>query len=81
MNHKLKIPNIINPGIYIGLTRFPEEEANHTIYMPSVSVSNFSDVPDGYVSNTVVPCLCARFRYIGEHHYDDSFTGTNAEIH
>ena len=71
LNHKDKIPNIINPRLYIGLTKFPEEMADYTIYMPSVCVSALSHVPDGYVGNTVPTCLCARFRYIGEHHYMD----------
>ena len=71
LNHKDKISNIVNPNVYIGLTRFPEEIADYTIYMPSVGVSALSHVPDGYVGNTVPACLCARFRYIGQHHYMD----------
>ena len=71
LNHKHKIPNIVNPSVYIGLTRFPEEEANYTVYMPSVGVPALSNVPDGYVCSTVPSSLCARFRYIGQHHYMD----------
>ena len=47
-NDKDKISNLKNPGVYIGLTRFPKDSTDYTIYMPSVCVSGFSSLPDGY---------------------------------
>ena len=71
LNDKWHIPNLTNPSVYLGLTRFPGEPAGYTFYIPSVYTANLSDVPEGFEGNTVPSCLCARFRYIGEHHYMD----------
>jgi len=71
VNDKDKILNIQTPEAYIGLTRLPKGNADYTIYTPSICVSDFSGVPSGFESNTIPSCLCARFHYIGEHHYLD----------
>jgi len=71
LNDRDKIPNTHGPAVYIGLTMFPKEKTDYMFYIPSVRVSNYSEVPDGLEGNTIPSCLCARFRYVGEHRPED----------
>ncbi|MCL2264730.1 MAG: helix-turn-helix domain-containing protein [Treponema sp.] len=68
-NNKKHIGNINNPNIYIGLTCNINRENENSEYITSVHVKNFNKVPEGYRKYTFGSCLCARFRYIGQHHY------------
>jgi len=70
-NDKKHINNIINPNVYIGLTCNINNEANNSEYITSVQVKNIDNIPQGFKSYTFNSCLCARFRYIGQHHYYD----------
>jgi len=77
LKEKGQIANILDECIYIGLTKFPLlENVDYTEYIPSVCVTDFSQVPADFVSNKIPSCLGARFHYIGEHHYLD----INADI-
>jgi len=70
-NEKHKIKNITKPNIYIGFTYNINKEEKHSEYLTSVQVDNAKNIPKGYKSYTIKNCLCARFRYIGKHHYYD----------
>jgi AraC family transcriptional regulator len=39
--------------------------------MPSLQVKNLETIPHGYDHDTFNASQCARFRYIGQHHYRD----------
>ena len=67
LNHADKIPNIKISDVYYGITTCPED-AEYTVYMPSVCTNDLSDVPYGYVANTITSGLYAKYHYIGEHH-------------
>jgi len=69
--YKKHIKNVINPNVYIGLTCNINCEAGNSEYISSVQVKNFNGIPEGYRKYTFENSLCARFRYIGMHHYYD----------
>jgi AraC family transcriptional regulator len=68
-NERSLIKSVINSGVYIGFTDNINWEAGHSDYMPSVMVDNIEEIPNGLCGNTFEASLCARFRYIGQHHY------------
>jgi AraC family transcriptional regulator len=57
--------------VYIGLTNNINSEEMHTEYMPSLQVRHLKTIPHGYDFDTFNASQCARFRYIGQHHYHD----------
>jgi AraC family transcriptional regulator len=73
----MKIKNAVHPEIlYTGIGfnyNFGEGNAE---YLASVPVTDLSNIPEGLSSYTFEASLCARFRYIGQHHY----TELNREI-
>jgi len=81
MSDKDNIPNIKNPDVYLGLTRYPEKTSEYTYYIPSVSVTDLTDVPGGFEGNIIPSCLCARFHYVGEHHYMDINADVASEMY
>ncbi|MCL2267242.1 MAG: helix-turn-helix domain-containing protein [Treponema sp.] len=70
-NDKKNIGNVINPNVYIGLTCNINNDAEISEYITSVQVKNFKKIPENYRKFTFKSCLCARFNYIGQHHYYD----------
>jgi len=70
-NDRPKIKNIKNPDIYIGLTHNINLEDKSSQYITSMLVDDTNNVPYGYYQYTFENTLCARFRYIGKHHYYD----------
>jgi AraC family transcriptional regulator len=64
------IKNIINPNVYLGLV-FTHNYGKEWVddFIPSVQVKNFNDIPAGYVCETFKTSLCAKYRYIGHHHF------------
>jgi len=70
-NEKKHICNILNPNIYIGLTCNINNEVENSEYITSVQVKNFKNIPEKYRKFNFKSCLCARFNYIGQHHYYD----------
>ena len=70
-NERRQIKKVINPDVYIGFTHKIDHEKKHSEYLPSVQVRNLSDIPSGFSGATFNTSMCARFRYIGQHHYYD----------
>jgi len=70
-NERALIGNAVNPNVYIGLTRAAEKDAGYSYYLPSVQAKSLKKIPQGFDSDTFDASLCARFRYIGQHHYYD----------
>jgi AraC family transcriptional regulator len=70
-NERQHIKTVVNPKVYIGLTRNINKEEMHSEYMPSVQVKHLKDIPHGYSGDTFDASHCARFRYIGQHHYHE----------
>ena len=70
-NDKKNIGNMINPNVYIGLTCNINSKTRSSEYITSVQVKNYKKLPEGYRKYSFNSCLCARFRYIGKHHYYD----------
>ena len=70
-NAKKQIPNVLKPNVFIGLTRIPEGNVNWSYYLPSVQVREKSAIPQGFYTDTFPSALCARFHYIGRHHYGE----------
>jgi AraC family transcriptional regulator len=70
-NELIKIKNAINPDVYIGFTHKINYEKKYSEYLPSVQARNLSVIPDGLSGVTFNTSMCARFRYIGQHHYYD----------
>jgi len=66
-----KITNRLGDDVYIGLTRFPRPLTDFSYYMPSVPVAKHGDCPPGLHEDTFAASLCAKFHYIGKHHYFD----------
>ncbi len=63
--------HIIEPNVYYGLTRIHDLNDGYSSYMPSVRVEKLSKVPNGFIADVFPACLCLKFHYIGQHHYND----------
>jgi AraC family transcriptional regulator len=70
-NENKKIHEKVNPHVYIGLTRNINMKEKYSEYIPSVQVENIANIPDECCGDTFETSMCARFRYIGQHHYYD----------
>ncbi|MDR0302162.1 MAG: helix-turn-helix domain-containing protein [Treponema sp.] len=70
-NDMPSVKNIVNPSVYIGLTRLAGEEADYSWYLPSIQVKSLRNIPQGLYGDTFDSSLCVKFRYIGQHHYYD----------
>ncbi|WP_157259376.1 hypothetical protein [Paenibacillus sp. OSY-SE] len=70
-NNRHEVPNPVEPNIYYGLTRAPDPSLSWTYYLPSMRVMDLNDIPDGFTGDTFPTSLCAGFRYIGNHHYEE----------
>jgi len=68
-NDRGKITNTKEPNVYIGLTRTGGIDADYNWYLPSIQVKTLKNIPEGFDGYTFKPSLCAKFRYIGQHHY------------
>jgi len=64
-----KITNTKEPNVYIGLTRTVGIDADYNWYLPSIQVKSLKNIPEGFDGYTFKSSLCAKFRYIGQHHY------------
>ena len=80
-NNRKQIGNMKNPNVYIGLTCNINHEAENSEYISSVQVKNFKKLPEGFRKYTFDSCLCARFRYIGQHHYYDINSRITGEMY
>lgn len=70
-NDRKKIKNVVNPDIYYGLTRIPDFNNGWSYYLPSLQTRDLAHIPKGMHGDTFTSSLCARFHYIGKHHYYD----------
>jgi AraC family transcriptional regulator len=70
-NERHHIKTSTNPNVYIGFSSNINGEEMHSEYMPSLQVRHLKDIPHGYSHDTFDSSQCARFRYIGQHHYHD----------
>jgi len=70
-NERRQIKKTINPDVYIGFTHKINHEKKYSEYLPSVQVRNLSCIPQGLSGATFNTSTCARFRYIGQHHFYD----------
>ncbi|MCL2764773.1 MAG: helix-turn-helix domain-containing protein [Treponema sp.] len=68
-NDRAGIKNAVNPNVYIGLTCNINCEEKCSDYITAVQVKNEKNFAQGYKRYTFRDSLCARFRYIGQHHY------------
>jgi AraC family transcriptional regulator len=69
LNERSKIKSAKNGDVYIGLTRYNDNDIGFNGYLTSVQVADFKDIPQGFSKDTFEASLCAKFRYIGQHHY------------
>jgi len=70
-NERRQIKKTVNPDVYIGFTHKINHTQKISEYLPSVQVRDLSNIPEGLISATFKTSMCARFRYIGRHHYYD----------
>jgi len=68
LHERQKIKTSINQDVYYGMTRNINIDAGFSEYMPSLQVTNFKNIPEGFNTDTFEASLCAKFRYIGQHH-------------
>jgi len=68
LNERSKIKTAISHDVYIGMTRNINIEAGFSEYMPALQVANLKKIPEGFSGDTFEASLCAKFRYIGQHH-------------
>lgn len=68
---RLKIDNIAEKNVYYGITRIVDIREGYSHYLPSVKVNDISQVPEGMMADCFPSGMCARFHYIGKHHYYD----------
>jgi len=71
-NERRQIKETVNHNVFIGLTCNINMEEGCFDYIPSVQVANLKNIPYGLCGNTFGTSMCARFRYIGQHHYYDT---------
>jgi len=79
LHDRSTISNSINNDIYFGFTRIIDN--SKSIYLPSLKVKNLDEIPKGFKAETFPSSMCARFRYIGQHHYLDMSQITAAEMY
>jgi AraC family transcriptional regulator len=70
-NNRSKINEMAKSSGFYGITRNMNFEGEYNNYLTSFQVENLKNIPQGFCGDTFDTSLCARFRYIGEHHYYD----------
>lgn len=66
-----RIKNIAESNVYYGITHIGDLKDGYSHYMPSVKVKDISHIPEGMMTDSFPTSMCARFHYIGKHHYYD----------
>ena len=69
-NHS-KIDKTVNMSAYYGILRNTNLTEGYSDYLTSLQVKDLKNIPQGFCGDTFDTSLCARFRYIGKHHYYD----------
>lgn len=70
-NHMPLVKNAVEPEVYIAYGTSVQEDNRDVLYMPSVRVRNLSKVPEGLRGEVIPSHVCVKFRYIGEHPYQE----------
>jgi len=65
-NERKQIQKIVNPNMFICLTRNINWEEKHSEYITAVQVEDLKNMPQDLYSNTFETSMCAGFRYIGQ---------------
>ena len=78
---RTKIKSAVNRDVYIGMTFNIDTELGFSDYMPAIQVKNFKGIPQGLSEYTFEASLCARFRYIGQHHYFELSSNTASSMY
>jgi len=65
------IPNMTVPNIYMGVIKTENTDADTNDYLASFQVKTLKHIPKGFEGYTINSSLCAMFRYIGHHDYND----------
>jgi len=68
-NERKQIKESLNPHACISLSCNLNMEEGQFDYVPSVQVENLKNIPPDLCGETFETSMCARFRYIGQHHY------------
>jgi AraC family transcriptional regulator len=66
-----RIKGVVNPYVYFGLVRNINQKEKNSEYTPSIQVESIKNLAEGFCGVTFDTSMCARFRYIGQHHYYD----------
>jgi AraC family transcriptional regulator len=70
-NNRSQINEMAKSSAFYGITRNMNFEGEYNNFLTSFQVENLKNIPQGFCGDTFDASLCARFRYIGEHHYYD----------
>lgn len=66
-----RIKNALEPEVYLAYGTSIQKDNNDVLYMPSVRVRSLGAILPGMKGEVIPPHLCAKFRYIGQHHYQE----------
>jgi len=70
-NERLQINEAIKSSAYYGLTKIINPKDMACEYLAAVQVKNIDYIPVGLTAYSFETSMCARFRYIGQHHLYD----------
>jgi len=65
------IPNMTAPIVYFGVVETDKTDAENNDYLASFQVKTLRHIPEGFTGYTINSSLCAMFRYIGLHDYNE----------
>jgi len=67
----LQINEAVKSSAYYGLTKIINPKDLACEYLAAVQVKNIDNIPVGLIAYSFETSMCARFRYIGQHHLYD----------
>ncbi len=80
-NHKKRIPNAIHPSMLISLSSYKDITSNHSMYLPSIEVTDLNYIPEGMTGMKINTHKYAVFKYIGSHSSKDITLNTLNDIY
>jgi AraC family transcriptional regulator len=69
--NKSEVANAVNPQVYIGYTDWKGYNDGYINYIPSVQVSDLSEIPEGMCGITIPANKYVVFRFVGFFHPDE----------
>lgn len=69
-NNKFEVPNAVNPQVYIGYTDWSGYDDGYIYYIPSVQVSDLSQLSEGMTGIIIPAHKYVVFRFVGFFHPD-----------